>query len=116
MSSPVFLHKRNAVVKKTIAEKVGNSRIVSNQNYVNKSEYPQERSPVEKPCGKVCGECGKVVVFNRYFGFLPGWIDMHKLLYNRRKGMVTGALCFHGKESFVSRSNVKKLESFVKRV
>ena len=26
---------------------------------------------VENPCGKTCGQCGKLKVINRYFGFLP---------------------------------------------
>ena len=104
------------MVKKTIAEKVEKCRKGSKGNYVNKSEYPQESPAVEKPCGKVCGECGKVGVFNRYFGFLPEWIGMHKPVHNRGKGMVARALCSRGKESFVSRSKGEKLESFVKRV
>ena len=33
---------------------------------------------VENPCGKTCGECGKLKVINRYFASLPfhsqGWL------------------------------------------
>ena len=116
MSRPVFLHKEKPVVKKTIAKKVEKSRNRSKGSYVNESEYPQEIRAVEKPCGKVCGECGKVAVFNRYFGFFKMRKRVYKPVHIQGLGMVATALCSRRKESFVSRSQGEKLDSFVKRV
>jgi len=36
-------------------------------NYVNRNAYPFFTCPVDKGCGKPCGECGKLAVFNSYF-------------------------------------------------
>jgi hypothetical protein len=39
--------------------------------YVNQNAYPHGCTPVDNSCGKVCGECGKLAVFNRYPATLP---------------------------------------------
>ena len=46
-------------------------------------EYPQDPFPVDNSCGKICGQCGKLWVINRYFAsleFIPilwiGWIRL----------------------------------------
>jgi hypothetical protein len=52
-------------------EKARKKSAVPIKIYVNQNAYPQGCMPVDNSCGKVCGECGKLAVFNRYPATLP---------------------------------------------
>ena len=72
---------------------------------------------MEKGCGKVCGECGKVRVFNRYFGGLEFlhrsgtmYIPMHNLGWHN----MAMTLCCRETPEFSSESLAKKLAIFQK--
>ena len=70
LSSTDFLHKEKTVVKNTTKVKVRKKSQNVETHYVNRNEYSTGTVAVEKCCGKVCGECGKLMVFNRYFASL----------------------------------------------
>ena len=115
LSSAIFRGKMTAVVKKAMKEKVGKQSDYVVIFYVNQTGYPQRMRPVEKGCGKVCGECGKVRVFNRYSGGLEffnrsRW--MHNRMHNRTPRSMKGALCCRGQPRFSSESLTKKLAIF----
>ena len=119
LSSAIFRGNLTAVVKKAMKEKVRKGSDYVANFYVNQIEYPQRRHPVEKGCGKVCGECGKVRVFNRYSGGLEffnrsRW--MHNRMHNRTPRSMKGALCCHGQPRFSSESLTKKLAIFQNEV
>ena len=85
-----------AVVKKAMKEKVGKRSNYVVIFYVNQIGYPPRFRPVEKACGKVCGECGKVRVFNRYFAgleFLAVAEEMHIPMHNTEHNSMAVALC-----------------------
>ena len=70
VSSLNFCTKLFRVVIFTAGKKI---RILSNpvdKTYVNRCPISTTPPAVENPCGKICGECGKVFVFNRYSGLL----------------------------------------------
>ena len=70
-----FCTKKIAVVKTTEGEKIGTLSILVVFDYVNRFVYPLFTRAVERGCGKSCGQCGKVCVFNRYsdlFNSMPG--------------------------------------------
>ena len=60
LSSMIFCTKKGAVVKNTGREKVRNLSDEVESVYVNSGCIICFHSPVENPCGKGCGECGKV--------------------------------------------------------
>ena len=60
LSSMNFCTKKCAMVKNTGREKVRNLSDTVESIYVNPGLYILFYSPVEKSCGKTCGECGKV--------------------------------------------------------
>lgn len=52
---------------------------------------------MEKSCGKVCGECGKVGVFNKYFGifkFAAFQRPMHTGMYISLRKRAECVLCY----------------------
>ena len=56
------------MVKNTEEEKIGKLSAFVAFDYVNCFAYPLFSNAVERACGKTCGQCGKVWVFNRYSG------------------------------------------------
>ena len=79
----IFCTKKGAVVKNTSREKVRNLSYSVESFYVNSGCIFYFQFPVENPCGKGCGECGKVRVFNSYFASLKNPGSMWKTLHNR---------------------------------
>ena len=73
-----ILHSPQQNAKRT---KSGKMKSFVENNYVNHSCISTVLQPVENPCGKLCGECGKGLVFNRYFASLPCASTMWKSLY-----------------------------------
>ena len=119
LSSAIFRGNLTAVVKKAMKEKVRKGSDYVANFYVNQIEYPQRRHPVEKGCGKVCGECGKVRVFNRYSGtleFLNRAERMHNPVHNLDWQRISGALCCRCQPMFSSKSLTKKLAIFQNEV
>ena len=119
LSSAIFRGKMTAVVKKAMKEKVGKRSNYVVIFYVNQTGYPQRMRPVEKGCGKVCGECGKVRVFNRYSGtleFLNKAGRMHNPVHNLDRQRISGALCCRCQPMFSSKSLTKKLAIFQNEV
>ena len=85
--------------------------------YVNSRCIHISPGAVENSCGKVCGECGKVRVFNRYSASLgpcpPLWKTLHTPLH---KGRAQGALLmlrYRRKEVLSSRKSSKLLKAAV---
>ena len=68
LSSINFCTKDSVVVIITTCEKIRNLFNPVEKLYVNLDCIQPFRPPVENLCGKTCGECGKVVVFNSYSG------------------------------------------------
>lgn len=66
LSSLNFSTKETDVVIFTTVEKVGNSTKGVVSIYVNPDFSQVFISAVENSCGKNCGECGKLLLFNRY--------------------------------------------------
>ena len=83
LSSLIFCTKKCPVVKTTGCEKVRNLSEAVELIYVNPICINCFHPPVENPCGKGCGECGKVRVFNSYFASLENPGSMWKTLHNR---------------------------------
>jgi len=54
-----------ALVKKLLCKKVGKMSKAGNNCYVNGKCIISTAPPVEKPCGELCGKCGKVRLFHR---------------------------------------------------
>ena len=69
------------MVNNTTRAKMRKKSQNAEKNYVNENEYFVWNGAVENPCGKVCGECGKLMVFNRYF------VSLH-----RRSRCITGRI------------------------
>jgi hypothetical protein len=67
MSSPEFCTKTQLPGKITTVEKIGTLSKAVVFFYVTRRLSTPNFSTVENHCGKVCGECGKLNVFNRYF-------------------------------------------------
>jgi hypothetical protein len=66
LSRPDFLHKEKAVGKIVRDEKIGKPSKGVELFYVKWRRFPQGGVLVENPCGKPCGECGKLWFINRY--------------------------------------------------
>ena len=76
----LLLHRPDALVEPEevadafhVLEKSGKVRNLSKcviKTYVNPVNANCSAPAVKKACGKTCGECGKVWVFNRYFAGL----------------------------------------------
>ena len=66
---------------------------------------------VDKCCGKTCGDCGKLLVFNRYFrGLQQGsrmWKSVHSGLHNSGKTQPDGKLRYRGKEGVSNQKETK---------
>jgi hypothetical protein len=60
--------KMTALVKKLPIEKVGKVSNCEYNCYVNRKCIILAAHPVEKPCGELCGKCGKVRLFHRETG------------------------------------------------
>ena len=83
LSSLIFCTKKGAVVKITRCKKVRILSGIVDSFYVNPPCIILFHLPVENPCGKGCGECGKVRVFNSYSASLENPGSMWKTLHNR---------------------------------
>jgi hypothetical protein len=88
LSSPEFCTEKTAVVIITRAKKVGDLSKSVDSIYVNPNCIRSLLITVENPCGKSCGECGKVKVFNRYFASLDLVLPMWKTLYTGLHNLV----------------------------
>lgn len=75
-------------------------------------EYPQDPFPVDNSCGKICGQCGKLWVINRYFPpFPPGgklWIVLHIPMHNPNPLLGFLVLRYHGTFPHESQKKAKK--------
>ncbi len=85
-----FCTKNLGVVIITGVEKIGNRTLFVEYIYVNRILHIRFFLPVEKHCGKACGECGKVWVFNSYFDYLKGVQPVWKGHPNLRILVITG--------------------------
>ena len=117
VSSMIFCTKKGAVVKNTRREKVRNLSCSVESFYVNSGCIFYFQFPVENPCGKDCGECGKVWVFNRYFGSLkircPMWKTLHTMMHNRASLRQPIMLRYRLQEVLSSRKSTKLLKPAV---
>ena len=68
LSRPKFLHKEKTVCKMVRGEKIGKPSKTVEMIYVKRTGCGYVGSLVENLCGKPCGECGKLLVINRYSG------------------------------------------------
>ena len=69
-----FLPRRQAIVKMNGTRKIELCRRKAKKIMSTCKKYHSIFPPfflVENPCGKTCGECGKLKVINRYFASLP---------------------------------------------
>ena len=112
-----FCTKGRAVVKNTRREKVRNLSDTVEFIYVNSGCIIYLHMPVENSCGKVCGECGKVRVFNRYSAPLEirssMWKSPHKGLHNSGPLPPRLMLRYHLQEVLSSRKSSKLLKPAV---
>ena len=73
---------------------------------------------MENPCGKGCGECGKLPVFNRYLACCPYarrlWKSLHTGLHKTDYKQVTEALRRRPEPEEPVRIETKKLEDYQK--
>ena len=66
--APILCGKITVLVKKLPIEKVGKVSNVGRACYVNEKCIILAMVAVEKPCGQLCGKCGKVLLFHRETG------------------------------------------------
>ena len=71
--------KKFDVVKFTDERKIRKLQNVTKCIMLIHSFSPQDFSAVENSCGEVCGDCGKLWVFHRYFSLFPSPPPVHKL-------------------------------------
>ena len=114
-----FCTKFDPWQKTQSAKKWETARTVSFLFMWTKIEYPQFTPPVENPCGKTCGECGKLRVFNRYSAPL----DFHHSLWKPCIsiciicGLVAEPLCYvaAGKQIPCGKRERKSLQNVKNR-
>ena len=117
LSSMIFCTKKIAVVIITGCKKVGILSKPVDNTYVNPDCIFIFRGTVDNLCGKSCGECGKVRVFNSYSAFLenrfPMWKTLHKHLHTVRSGRLRFMLRHRRKEVLSSIKSSKMFKTAV---
>ena len=114
MSSVIFCTTKHAVVKITRVEKVQILFQRVETIYVNWKCILRVFDLVENSCGKGCGECGKVWVFNSYSAsfeiWCPMWKTMNRWLHNRDPVRWPLMLRYQCQEVLSSRKSSKLLK------
>ena len=98
-----------------LCRKRGKKSKPGKNSYVNRFAYGLWISLVDNSCGKLCGECGKLPVINRYFSpllFWPLWKGCIRKMHNLWNTPGFFVLCFQDSPGRYGGSPSKKLGIF----